>query len=351
MKLNKEIEQITNKYAKTKNFSGTALVKRGEELIYSGAFGYAHRGFKIANNIDTKFDIASITKTFTAVAIMQLVDQGKINLQASITKYVDLKGTRIGDKVKIFHLLTYSSGIADDADEEAGESYEAIFKNKPTYSVRNTIDFIPQFAYKEPVFEPGTGVRYNNCAFVLLGLAIESVTGMSYREYVDKNIFKAVNMQHTKFCAMDDVNENTAEGYNPVEDKEGNIISWRKNIFSYPPIGSPDGGAYSTVGDLDIFFRALKDGKLLSKKSTEEILKPHVLQKELPDKTLMTGYAFFFRLDKNKRVYRISKEGENVGVQAMFGYYPEIDTTSAILANQPCELWNMYYEIEALLIK
>lgn len=350
MELNKEIEQITKKYAENNNFSGTALVKRGEDIIYSAAFGYAHRGFKIPNNIDTKFDIASITKIFTAAAIMQLVDQGKIKLQDSITKYVDLKGTKIGDNVKIFHLLTYTSGIADDADEEAGESYEAIFKNKPTYSVRNTIDFIPQFAYKDPLFEPGTGVRYNNCAFVLLGLAIEGVTGMSYREYVDKNIFKAANMQHTKFCAMDEVNENTAEGYDPVEDEEGNIISWRKNIFSYPPIGSPDGGAYSTVGDLDIFFRTLKDGKLLSKKSTEEILKPHVLQKELPDKTLMTGYAFFFRLDKNKKVYRISKDGENAGAEAMFGYYPEIDTTSVILANQPCSLWDMYYEIEALLL-
>jgi len=121
--------------------------------------------------MQTKFDTASITKLFTAVAIVQLIDNGAIRLDDQITELLDLSGTAIPDDVTISHLLTHTSGIADDADEEEGESYEDLFKNKPNYSIRNCIDFLPQFAYKKPKFKAGTKVSYNNCAFVLLVLA------------------------------------------------------------------------------------------------------------------------------------------------------------------------------------
>ncbi|MCU6340309.1 beta-lactamase family protein, partial [Enterobacter quasiroggenkampii] len=107
---------------------------------------------------------------FTAVAILQLVDRGKLRLDDCITDIIDLTGTKIPTDVTITHLLTHTSGIADDADEELGEIYEELFISKPNYSIRNCIDFIPQFAYKDPKFKAGTDVSYNNCAFVLLGL-------------------------------------------------------------------------------------------------------------------------------------------------------------------------------------
>lgn len=121
--------------------------------------------------------------------------------------------TKIPNDVTITHLLTHTSGIADDADEEAGEKYVDLFIDKPNYSIRKCKDFIPQFAYKEPIFRAGTGVRYNNCAFALLGIVIEEVCHISYTEYVSKNIFDVCRMNNTGFYSKDHDNAAIAEGY------------------------------------------------------------------------------------------------------------------------------------------
>jgi CubicO group peptidase (beta-lactamase class C family) len=148
-----EIKALYEEYYNKRNFSGAGLLKVGNNVIFANAYGYAHRGFKIKNTIDTIFDTASITKLFTATAILQLVDKKLLKLTDKIVDIIDLKGTKIPGDVTIFHLLTYTSGIADDADEEAGEKYEDLFIDKPNYSIRNCSDFIPQFAYKEPIFK------------------------------------------------------------------------------------------------------------------------------------------------------------------------------------------------------
>ena len=160
-----KIEELFENYCKNHNFSGTAIVKTSDGILFHKAYGYAHRGFKVENSIDTKFDTASVTKLFTAIAVLQLVDKGLLNLDDRITDILSLEGTKIPKEVTIRHLLTHTSGIADDADEEAGEKYEDLFINKPNYSIRQNKDLLPQFVYKEPNFKAGTEVRYNNCAF------------------------------------------------------------------------------------------------------------------------------------------------------------------------------------------
>ncbi|MGV8980990.1 serine hydrolase domain-containing protein [Clostridium sp.] len=114
-------ENISKKYEEENGFSGTCIVKSENKTLFSCAYGYANRAFKIPNLIDTKFDTASVTKTFTAVAILQLVEKGLLNLNDNIVDVINLQGTNIANDVKIEHLLNHTSGIADDADEEAGE--------------------------------------------------------------------------------------------------------------------------------------------------------------------------------------------------------------------------------------
>ena len=195
------------------DFSGVCFVRRGNDIVFEQAYGFAHRGFHIKNKLNTMFDTASVTKVFTATAILLLTKKGLLHIDDKITEIIDLTDTAIPADVTIEHLLTHTSGIADDADEEAGENYADLFINKPNYSIRKTSDFLPQFVYKQPIFKAGTNVRYNNCAFVLLGLAIEKVTGQDYRTFVSDYIFEPLGMTHTKFCAMDEINENIAEGY------------------------------------------------------------------------------------------------------------------------------------------
>lgn len=342
-----KIEALYEQHYKEKNFSGVGLVKTGNDIIFAKAYGYAHRGFKIENTLETMFDTASITKLFTAVAVLQLVDRELLSLDDKIGCIIDLKGTKIPEDVTIRHLLTHTSGIADDADEEAGELYEDLFINKPNYSIRNCIDFIPQFAYKEPVFKAGTNVRYNNCAFVLLGLAIEKLTGESYREYVINNIFKVCDMSNTGFSSKDDSDAAIAEGYFAICDDSGNITGWRKNIYSYPPIGTPDGGAFTSVIDLDIFIRALKDGKLLSEEMSKEIMKPQCdFQQDIKGGKIVNGFGFHFKYDNAGKLIRMHKEGCNAGVAAMFAYYPELDTTSVVISSQTCNVWELHWKVE-----
>ena len=128
----------------------------------------------------------------------------------------------------------------------------------------NTDDFLPQFVHKPANFPPGERCRYCNCSYVLLGLMIEKITGMTYRGYVRRHVFTPAGMVHSDFYRMDRVHENVAEGADPTRDEAGRIMGWQKNIYSFPPVGSPDAGAHVTAADLDRFLRAVKAGQLLS---------------------------------------------------------------------------------------
>ena len=235
-------------------FSGVVLITQGAQTLYARAFGYAQRGWQVPNTLDTRFDTASITKLFTAVATMQLIDRGELAFDMPVIERLGLTGTAISPAVTVAQLLTHTSGIGDDADEEAGESYEDVWKTKPNYSVTETRDFLPQFAYRPANFAPGQGCRYCNCSYVLLGLLIEASSGMTYRDYVRAHVFAPAGMASSDFLRMDRVHPNLAEGSDPIRDADGAI----------PPIGSPDGGAHVTAADLDRFLRALLAGRLIS---------------------------------------------------------------------------------------
>ncbi len=344
------IASIFRTHHEQRHFSGAGLVKRGGETLFSGAYGYAHRGWRIPNTVSTRFDTASITKLFTAVAVLQLVERGLLSLHDRVLDILELPGTSISPRVDVYHLLTHSSGIGDDADEEAGESYEAIWRDKPNYLVRETVDFLAQFVHKPANFEPGDGCRYNNCAFVLAGLVVEKLTGQKYRDYVRENVFGRAGMSRTEFVAMDAVAENVAEGYAAVRDENGEATGWRKNIYSFPPIGSPDAGAYTTVGDLDVFMRALTGNKLLSKQLTEDMLTPKVMYRHAARADYVMGYAFEFALEPgNGRIMYMQKDGDNPGVDGVLRYYPDTGTVVAILANQDCNVWDMANEVDEVL--
>lgn len=323
------------------DFSGACLITQGGKTLLSEANGLANRDFGVANTVDTRFDTASITKTFTAAAILQLAEKGLLRLEDPIHAVVDLKGTAIPEDVRIEHLLSHTSGIADDADEEAGEEYADLFIDKPNYAIRDCAGFLPQFAYKAPKFKAGMNVRYNNCAFILLGLAIEKLTGQGYRSYVTEHVFQPAGMKNTYFGAKDEICPNTAEGYFALRDADGNLIKWKKNIYSFPPVGTADSGAYTTVGDLDIFMRSLKN--------RSPLFEPHcAFTRERTFGTWRTGYAFEF-LESGGKMFCIEKAGGNPGVDAICSYYPSLDIGLHMLANQQGQFWAIYGEMQAVL--
>ncbi len=351
METNKKIQAICENHAQNHRFSGVCLVKRGNEALFSGAYGYANRAFCIPNQLDTRFDAASVTKIFTAAAVLALVENGQLRLDDNIADVIDLRGTRIPGDVTIHHLLSHTSGIADDADEESGESYADLFIDHPNYAIRKCADFLPNFAYKKPNFKAGTAYRYNNCAFILLGLAMEKATGMDCRDYMAERIFEPCAMADTAFCAMDDINANTAEGYVARCGGDGAFLGWKKNIYSYPPMGTPDGGVYTTAEDLHAFTRALCAGKVLGRPYTDMLLRPQCAfvraarWNAAPGTRVRYGYAFEF-IEIDGEIFCMYKDGQNSGVAAAHAYYPAGGVTVSILANQDCNVWQMHREIQ-----
>ena len=343
------VDLILRDAAVRKEFSGTVQLSRGGSVLHEGSYGVSSRRWDVPVSLETRFDVASVTKLFTSVAVLQQVDAGTLELDSPIGRFVELGGTRVDPGITLAQLLTHTSGIGDDADEEAGESYEALWVDRPTYSVTKTADFLPQFVHREPNFAPGAGCRYCNCGYVLAGLAVENVTGKSYRDYVREHVFAAAGMHDSGFFSMQEAVPNVAEGWDPVRDDSGAVISWRQNIFSYPPVGSPDGGAHSTSADLVRFLNAVRAGRLLSAESTAAFLAPQVKHSDLDAGELHYGYGLVFRLDADGQTGLIYKDGINAGASALLGYYPGADVTLALVSNSEDGAWGPLAEITALL--
>lgn len=247
----KTAEKYLDDLAKTDAFSGVVLIAKDDKPVFSRSYGLASREHDLPNRTDTKFNLGSINKTFTRVAIGQLVKQGKISFDDKLGKYLpDYPNRDAAEKVTVRHLVTMKSGIGDFV----GEKYFATAKDR----FRTNADFIPLFADKPLAFEPGTRDMYSNGGYILLGAIIEKVTGMSYYDYVRESVFKPAGMLNTDSYETDRMPVNTASGYT-----RSGTAARVNNIFLRPARGCAAGGGYSTAEDLLKFSIAVKSGKLI----------------------------------------------------------------------------------------
>ena len=245
------VEKYLSDQVAEDNFSGVVLIAKDDKPIFSKAYGLANKETKTPNNLETKFNLGSINKIFTRIAIGQLVKQGKISFNDKLGKYLpDYPNKDAREKITIGHLVTMKSGVGDFF----GEKFMTIPKDK----LRKNSDFIQLFSDIPLAFEPGTSEQYSNGGFILLGAIIEKVTGMSYYDYVRENIFKPAGMANTDSFETDKAPANTANGYTRRNPKSELI----NNVNSRPFRGSAAGGGYSTADDLLKFSFALKSGKL-----------------------------------------------------------------------------------------
>ncbi len=329
-------------------FAGVVLLTRGGQTLFAEAYGDASRAWQVKNNLATRFDCASVTKVLTAVAALQLIDQGQLSFDTRAVEYLNLTGTSLSPEANVYHLLTHTAGLGDDADEEAGEDYAALFVTKPNYSIATTADFLPQFQHKPANFAPGQGCRYCNVGYVLLGLMIEQASGLSYRDYVRRHVFAPAGMAASGFFRMDQVEPNVAEGADPLRDAAGALTGWQRNIYSYPPIGSPDGGAHVTAGDLDRLLRAIQGGALLSPQLSAALLTPQVLHATLPDGLReFYGYGLWFMLDAAGQVVDYAKEGINAGASAFMRHFPAAGVNAILLSNMQDGVWQPMRFVQA----
>ncbi len=242
-------------------FSGAVLVEWRGETIFEGAYGQASRRWNIANDLETRFDLGSINKSFTKIAIGQLVASGKMALDDLIVRWLpDYPSAAVAEKVTVRHLLEHSSGLGDIFTEEFFNSSKALY--------REPRDFFPLFADKALQFEPGASQSYSNAGFMVLGAIIEEVSGESYYDYVTRHIFEPAGMSSTGFFAGDESVAKIAEGYTRHgEDQNDHEI--HSNIYMLPARGNSAGSAQATAGDLLRFNNAIREARLLSPEFTD----------------------------------------------------------------------------------
>jgi len=351
--LRHRLTELLAERSRAGDFSGTVLLQHGDAPLFQGAYGYANRPWRVENAVDTRFRIASISKMFTAVAVLQLVDAGELSLDTEVAPCLDLEETAIPPEATVYHMLTMTSGIADWFEESGNweEDWAELCRDHPIYLFRENEDYLPLFVDEPPMFPVGERFQYNGAGYILLGLMIERLADERYAEYVRHNIFARAGMARSGFVALDDVDREVAEGYIPITDADDHIVDWRKNIYSTTPEAAADGGATSTAGDLVRFIDALRSGRLLSQRLTKAMLSPHVRQREDRPRGYVWEYGFgnAFIRGEDGRIVRWGHTGEEDGVSCRLYHYPGIDVDVVILGNQSWCAGRLGWEIHDLL--
>ena len=254
--LAEEIDRKLNDLARKDEFSGTALIAKHGKPIWQKAYGMQDREKKIPVELDTKFRLGSMNKMFTAVAIAQLVEAGKLKLDDTLgTLLPDYPNKDAAAKITVAQLLNHTAGL--------GDIFTPGFDAKRD-SLRELKDYLPLFVDEPLRFEPGTRQSYSNAGFVVLGLIVEKISGQSYYDYVEKNIYAPAGMTATTSLPRSEKQPKLAVGY--MRGRDGKLVA---NDHTLPLRGMSAGGGESTVGDLMHFARALRTHKLLSPETTD----------------------------------------------------------------------------------
>ena len=298
-----------------KVFSGVISASNADGIIFSQAFAHRNKAEELPNTPETVFGIASGTKLFTGLAICKLIDEKKLSLGDKLWDLLSYDLGQIDKRVTVYQLLTHTSGVGDYVDEDSDdieEDLERLYNTYPAQLWDNLPYYLQMITPLAPKFDPGARYSYSNSGYVLLGLVVEAVSGVSYHEFVRENIIKPAALMRTDFYPSNALPYNAAIGYMEGE-QEG---SWRTNIFSLGVIGGSDGGIYSCAQDFDRLWRAVFSHKILSEEMTKLFLESHV---EIEDEKSY-GLGVYHLKEDGKTVHFVV--GGDSGVGFFSAYYP-----------------------------
>lgn len=310
-----EYSKIVEYYNRDKNFNGTVLIATNGKIDYLKGIGVSNRQNQTKINSKTKFKVASITKTFTAVLILKLYEQGKLDLKATIEKYLPEYKGEGKDKVTIHNLLTYSSGIPNCEGNLGITVYQ---------SPISIDDFINKYCSGNLEFEPGKQFSYNNGDYIILGRIIEKLSGKTFEQVLDSTILKPLKMHNTNLLYSRDVISGLADTYN-IDDSTN---SFYKDDPMYIENYYSAGAMYSTVEDLLKFDEGIFSYKLLNKETVDLMLTPY------PE---LYGVAYGFWVTENKfgnqNIKVANRQGSIWGANANWLHLIEQNKTILVLSN------------------
>lgn len=305
-----DIDALVARHAALDMFSGSVIVADHGKVAYAGAYGQANKDHRIPNRLDTSYNIGSVGKIFTAVAIMQLAEAGKLRLDDTLAKYLPDYPFPEKDAITLRQLLNHSSGLGDYMEHD---DYKRRMRE-----IRTIADILPLIYAQKPLFPPGERFGYSNSGMVVLGAIVEKVSGLSYPDYLQRHIFGPAGMRDSHLAQEDDLLANRAIGYLP--NPEG---GYRANLREIMP-ASADGGLHTTAPDLLRFDQAIGGNVLLRADSRQQMLTPTG-----PVPFYASGW-FTKRVDGHLAV---GHGGGAPGINAEFRRYPDDGVTVIVLSN------------------
>jgi D-alanyl-D-alanine carboxypeptidase len=300
--------------------------------------GFADRAASVLIEPGTRFGTASTTKLLTGLTVARLVDRGVIRYEDRLVDLVgpELRPRDLDERVTIHHLLSHMSGVGDYADEYDGPPYETIWERVPSGSIRGPRDLIPLMRDLPRTSHPGEAARYNNGAYVLVGIALEEVTERPFPDVVREEVFEPLGMTSSGFWPLDGLEPDLAVGYIPSDPEAppGSLAaSWRTNVYSIPAFGLPDGGAQATAEDLvraldGLSGRGATGAVFLTAETRSRMVGPHALS---PAEKV--GYGLGVVHGGAGPSARIGHSGEDPGFSSRAWAYTSTGERVVVLSN------------------
>ncbi|HGJ66829.1 TPA: DUF3471 domain-containing protein [bacterium] len=310
-------DAVFNRVFKGDSPGASVLVAKDGKIIYQKGFGYADIGNKVPFTIETKSRIGSITKQFTASAILKLQEEGKLSVNDKLSKFIP--DFPRGDEVTVHQLLTHISGI---------QSYTSKpdFMNKVLYEVKPE-ELIEYFKNDPYNFNPGEKWMYNNSGYFLLGYIVEKISAMSFDDYLKKTFFEPLGMKNTGIHKSREILENEAYGYSYENGKFQKATNWDMSW------AGGAGALYSTVGDLYLWNEAVFNGKVLNEESLKSAFTPVKLNDGTEPKELGGGYGYGWVVMEHRGLKTILHGGGLNGFNSDLTRYSDISATVVVLQN------------------
>ena len=320
--LNDKLQTMFKTVCSKDEFSGVFLVAYEGRVISEAACGEASKRYHVANAIGTRFNVASVGKMFTAVAIGQLAKAGRLSYADTLDKYLDASwlATEVTKKITIGQLLSHTSGL--------GDIFNARFFNSPYIhltTLRELESYKPYTRDARLEFEPGSNYLYSNMGALLLGVVIEKVSGQNYYDYVREHVFRPAGMDSADNFVRDEGIENLATGY---LDRQNGTAARKENTLQIPLRGAPYGAAYSTAHDLLRFARALQ-AEILLKPATRDLF----WQDHTAGHADKGAYGYGFEPGKGGLGKAVGHSGQFPGVYNKFNMYLDAGYTVIVLSN------------------
>jgi CubicO group peptidase (beta-lactamase class C family) len=318
------LEQELEAIADETGFSGVVRVDRGGQVEIEKAYGDAHRGFGIPNTVDTRFALASGTKTLTALTVASLVEDDALALDTRARSLLGDDLPLVGDDVTVAHLLAHRSGIGDYFDEDEEVDLNDYILPVPVHELATTEEYLAVLDGHATKFAPGERFSYSNGGYVVLALLAERASGVAFHELVVERVCRPAGMLDTAFLRSDELPGRVALGYLEVDGAS------RTNVFHLPVRGSGDGGIYSTAADIRKLWVALFEGRIVPLDRVAEMTRPH-------SEDGARRYGLGFWLDTSGDLVML--EGMDAGVSFRSGHDPRSDLTHTVISNTTDGAW------------